>query len=457
MSLWLRQALEGVSTRCPPLSRQRHADVAIVGGGYVGLWTAIELKEREPGIDVVVLEQDICGSGASGRNGGYVLSWWPKAVSLTRRWGPEVARDLIQRSDRAIDDVATFCEEEGLQVELKRCGWVWGAESNYYSGAWIPAVERCRELGVGDFEYLDRDKVAALSGTRLFVSGVLDRTAALLHPGRLARGMREAAIRRGVAIYEQSGVRRFTRGRPVQLDTAQGSVIADKVVLATNAWSASIRELARSIIVVSSDMIASQPMPELLEQIGWRDGAGVNGSQTMVDYVRTTLDGRLLAGKGGLASAYGGWVSERLLRSPRRAAIVLANLRVLYPHIADLVIDCHWSGPVDRSCDGLPLLGSFPGHQHILYGIGWSGNGLGPSRIGGRVLASLALQTRDEWASLPLIGDPRRDFPGEPWRFLGGHVVRSAVRRNDRAKSQNRRAGRLVSAIAALAPRGVED
>jgi glycine/D-amino acid oxidase-like deaminating enzyme len=269
--------------------------------------------------------------------------------------------------------------------------------------------------------------------------------------------LREVAIRRGVDIYEHSAMRRFSRSRPVEVQCANGTVRSDVLILATNAWSASIAELSRSIVVVSSDMIASQPVPQRLDSIGWRDGAGVNGSQTMVDYVRTSVSGRVFAGKGGLAFAYGGCVHARMFHSPRRAAIVHRAMRRLYPAFAGFPIDCSWSGPVDRSSDGLPILGRLPRNPNVLYGIGWSGNGVGPSRIGGRALASMALGQEDEWSTLPIVGALRRDMPAEPWRFLGAHVVRAAVRRKDLAEANDRQPGRMVRALAALAPRGVED
>ncbi|MCX7056373.1 MAG: FAD-binding oxidoreductase [Proteobacteria bacterium] len=456
-SLWLRQALEVPDAPCDALSGHRSTDVAIIGGGYVGLWTAIELKRRAPGIDVVVLEQDICGSGASGRNGGYVLSWWPKAPSLIKQFGRDAARDLIAQSEGEIKGLAEWCTKESVPAQFRHSGWVWGAESMHQDGSWNEAVDACRSLGVGDFELLGRDAVAAAAGTPVFVAGVLDRTAALLHPGHLARGLRAAALRCGVTIFEKSRVARLGRGRPSVLETDDGAIRADTVVLATNAWAAAIPELSRSIVVVSSDMIATQPISKRLESVGWNEPAGVNGSQTMVDYVRTTIDGRILAGKGGLATGFGGRVGDSLFSSSRRAREVLRNFRRLYPHMADLPMDCHWSGPVDRSMNGMPLIGALPRYPHILFGIGWSGNGVGPSRIGGRVLASLALRCKDEWASSPLVAQPRRNFPPEPWRFLGSQIVRKAVAIKDSAETRDKPPGRLVSAVAALAPRGVED
>lgn len=326
-----------------------------------------------------------------------------------------------------------------------------------YCGGWNPAIETCRDLGVGDFEILDRAAVAMRSGTTAFHAGMFDRTAALLQPAKLVRGMREVALRLGVRIFEHTSVNRFTRTCPVELKCTHGSVIAKVAVLATNAWAASVPELARSIAVVTSDMIASKPIPDRLKEIGWSDGAGVNGSQTMVDYVRTTVSGRVLAGKGGLASALGGRIHNGIFHSDRRAATVQSSFRRLYPGFADLSIDTSWAGPVDRTFDGMPMLGGLRGHENILFGIGWSGNGLGPSKIGGRILARLALGIRDELTSLPIVGPPRRDMPMEPIRFWGAQVIRSAVRRKDLAESSDRHPGPIVRALASLAPRGVED
>ena len=457
-SLWLEQSLICEASFCPPLEGERRADVVIIGGGYVGLWTAMELKQRDPAIDVIILEKDICGSGASGRNGGYVLSWWTKAPSLRNLWGDEIARDLLLKSETVIDDLEVFCKQENIDAEIIKSGWVWGGVSKTHVDNWSSAVEACRQLGVGDFQELDREVAARLSGTDTFISAILDKTAAMLHPGKLVRGMREAALRRGIAIYEHSGVKRFTRQQPVRLDTVSGVVTADTVVLATNAWAAAIPELSRSIVVVSSDMIASRPVPDRLKKLNWLNRAGVNDSQQMVNYVRTTADGRLLAGKGGLASAYGGRISDKLFYSPKRAKIVQQNFEELYPGFAGVKIESTWSGPVDRSSDGLPMLGSLPGHEQILYGIGWSGNGLGPSRIGGRVLASLVLGEKNEWSSLPIVREkPRRDLPMEPFRYAGGHLVRIAVGMKDRAEIRDRKPGFITQALASFAPKGVED
>ncbi|MCE2830198.1 MAG: FAD-binding oxidoreductase [Sphingomonadales bacterium] len=383
-SLWLDQALDAPSTACPRLTQNINADVAIIGGGYVGLWTAIELKSRRPDFSIAILESDICGSGASGRNGGYVLSWWTKAPSLLAMWGADTARDLILKSEAAITLLDDFCKQEDIDAEFSRSGWVWGAASQSHIGAWESSMNACASLGVADLALLDEAGAQRKSGGAAFRAAIHDRTAALIHPGKLVRGLREAALRRGIQIFEHSPVEHLGRGRPAALKTRQGSVTAKQVVIATNAWAASVRELSRSIAVVSSDIIASPPVPNLLAELGWQDGAGVNDSQQMVHYVRPTRDGRILAGKGGLASGFGGNITNSMFSSERRARIVESKFRQLYPGLDGLQMDCHWSGPVDRSADGLPIIGTLPRHDHIAYAIGWSGNGVGPSQIGAK-------------------------------------------------------------------------
>ena len=238
---------------------------------------------------------------------------------------------------------------------------------------------------------------------------------------------------------------------------AATSLAAAGLMIATNAWAAGLRELRRTLVVVSSDIVATPPIPERLREIGWTGGEAITDSQMMVDYYRTTRDGRIAFGKGGWGIALGGRIGPRFDRDERRARLAAADFRRLYPMLADVPIEQHWSGPIDRPADGLPLLGRLGGRDDILYGVGWSGNGVGPSVLGGRVLGSLALGRHDEWSAFPLVDRRPRLFPPEPVRFLGAHVVRAAVRRKETIEAAGRHPGRLVTRIAALAPAGLED
>jgi putative aminophosphonate oxidoreductase len=455
-SLWLREVL-GDARRAPALEGDDRADVAIVGGGFVGLWTAIAIKRHDPACDVVVLERDVCGGGASGRNGGMVLSWWPKLSSLVKRCGAEEAIRLCRASAGAIDEIESFCATHGIDAGFRRGGFLWTATTPAHVGAWDGVLRRCDEHGIDAFQRLEPAEVARRAGSDRHVAGVFEPRAATVQPAALARGLRRVALELGVRIHENSPVQRFTRERPLRIETARGSLTAEKLVVAMNAWAAALPELRRSLVVVSSDIVATAPIPDRLRAIGWTGGEGITDSHTMVAYYRTTGDGRIVFGKGTATAAYGGRVGDAFDHDARRSGMAEADFRRYYPALADVAIEQDWGGPIDRTPASLPILGHLGGREHILYGVGWSGNGVGPSHVGGRILASLALGVEDEWSRCGLVDGEHETFPPEPLRYAGAQVVRAAVIRKERAEAANRPPRRLAVRVAALAPKGLED
>lgn len=455
-SFWLQQ-LAGDAPDAPPLQGFLRANVAIIGGGYVGLWTALRIKEHSPSTDVALIEQDICGGGASGRNGGFVLSWMPKLSSLERLFGIQEALRVAQASESAIDEIARFCSEHSIDADFRKGGWLWTATSSAQHAAWDSVVNHCDRHGIATFQRLSNPEATRRAGSPAHREGVFVANAAVVQPAALVRGLRRVALARGVRIYEHSKVLSFTRARPVTIHTVGGSLTAEKLVIANNAWAANIRELSRTIAVISSDMLVTAPASAELDRIGWHRDLSITDSQTMVDYYRITRDGRVAFGKGGWTIAYGGNIGANFDRHPQRAAEVTADFRHYYPQLASVPITHDWSGPIDRTPDSLPRLGTLGPHKNIVFGIGWSGNGVGPSVIGGRILASLALERQDEWSLHPLVGRGLRNFPPEPIRYFGAHLVRSAVAAKERAELRERKPSRIAVALAKLAPSGLED
>ncbi len=454
-SWWLREAVDEPAGE--PLTGHHQVDVAIVGGGFVGLWTALSLKQLDEALEVAVLEADICGGGASGRNGGMALSWWPKLPSLLKLAGTDEALGLAELSERAVSELGEFTREHNIDADFRHTGWLWTAATQAQLGAWDATVAACERLGAHPFEPLPPAEVARRTGSPVHLAGVYDRSAATVQPAKLVRGLRRVALEKGVRIFEQSKVLSFTRERPHRLMLPQGSVQATKVVLATNAWAAAVPELARSLVVVSSDMIVTEPSGDRLTEIGWTGGEGITDSQMMVHYYRTTSDGRIAFGKGGWGIAYGGRIGASFDRHRGRAADVEQNFRRLYPRLRDVMIEDDWAGPIDRSHNGLPLLGHLPNAETVLYGVGFSGNGVAPSWLAGRILASLALERNDEWTALPIVDAQHRRFPPRPITFVGAHIVRSAVVQKETAEALGRRPSRFNTALAGLAPTGLED
>jgi putative aminophosphonate oxidoreductase len=455
LSHWLEEAPLAAAEAAPALKGNARADVCIVGGGYCGLWTALRLKEREPALDIAIVEKARCGDGASGRNGGFVLSWWAKFGSLLKFCPSDEAVRLAEASADTMREMAEFCAAHGIDAGLRRDGWLWAASSTAQDGAWTALLADLARRQLHPFEEWSRAQVAARTGTDKHVSGVFEPGAASVQPALLAHGLRRVALEKGIRIYENTPMRRLDRSRPPTVVTDAGHLSAEKVVIAMNAWATMLPELRRAILVISSDIVATEPFPERLAAAGWRDGLTISDSRTLVNYYRTTPDGRVAFGTGGGVLAYGNRVAAKFDGPTPRAAEVSANFHRLYPAFKDIAIASHWTGPVDRSLSGLPFFGRLAGRDDILYGLGFSGNGVGPSLVGAKILASLVLETRDEWSGCGLVRDDVGRFPREPLRYFGGRMVLAANRRKETAESQGRAAGPLTRALAGQAPAGL--
>lgn len=454
-SYW-QESIEA-ATPSAPLTGNGRADVAIVGGGFVGLWTALTIKQHEPDCRVVILEQDVCGGGASGRNGGFVMSWWPKIGTIRSFCSAEETLFLGSSAERAITELGEFCQQHAIDAHFVQKGWLWTATTPAHNNSWNSTLEACERLGVKPFERLPPEEVARRTGSAVHLFGVFEASNATVQPAALVQGMRRVAIEAGVIIHERSGVSHIEAGNPAKLHTPGGVLTADRIVLATNAWSAAIPELAPLITPVNSSIVVTRPLCKQFEEIGWVGGESITDSQLMVDYYRTTRDGRIAFGKGSGAIAYGSVINGVFSDDADSIALTNADLFRTYPVLDGNAVTHSWSGPVDRTYDSLPVFGNLRNHANIFYGIGWSGNGVGPSRLGGRILASLALGRDDDWSRCSLVGRKCKTFPPEPFRYVGGKFVRNAVIRKEKAEMQGQHPNVLDRLLASLAPSGLED
>ncbi|TDQ83893.1 glycine/D-amino acid oxidase-like deaminating enzyme [Dongia mobilis] len=454
-SPWLREALALDETDAPILAGEARCDICIVGGGLAGLWTAIELKHRAPQTSIVIIEADICGGGASGRNSGMVLSQWAKFAALTKFCGMEGAIRLAQAFGRSPAEIAAFCATHGIDAEYHPDGWIWGASCAAHLGSWAGILETLAAANRFPFREVTRDEIAALTGTDAFLAGIHDPTAGTIHPGKLVRGLRRVALGLGVVIHENTPMTRLLRRPQPGVVTPRGMVRAERVILTLNAWSLAVPELRSAILVIASDDAVTAPVPERLAQAGYRRKPLISDSQTFVTGYRTTGDDRLNAGVTGGRLGFGSFRSQRFEgRSAREAAIRAAIARG-HPQLADIPLAESWYGPIDRTRSGLPLFGRLPGCSDIFYGYGFSGNGIATTPIGGRILASLALDVVDEWSGCGLVRPPEGWLPPEPIRYFGAHLVRAAIDRADRLAHLDRRPDFLTRRLVALAPGGI--
>jgi glycine/D-amino acid oxidase-like deaminating enzyme len=455
-SLWLQEALAAEDGgEAPALVEPVRADVCVVGGGYTGLWTALRLKELEPGATIVLLEADICGGGPSGRNGGFALSWWPKIETLIKRAGEEEAFRLARLSALAVEELGAFCDREGIDAHYRRGGWLWTATSPAQLGSWEGAMAAAARAGEEPFELLSAEEVQRRTGSPVHLGAVFEAGAATVQPALLARGLRRVTLARGISIFEGTPMVDLDRDRGI-VQTPAGSVEAGAIVLATGAWLASIPELNRAVVAVSSDMVATAPMPQRLEEAGWTGGEAISNCRLMVHYYRTTSDGRIAFGQGGHRHAFGGHVEDEFFGQSETAASTLRHDLVrLVPFARGVEVTHAWGGPIDRTADGAPVCGRLPGSVPIVYCVGYSGNGVAPSLTTGKILASSALGRDDEWSGCGLNRGVAGKFPPEPVRYLGGFVVRSAVKRKERREDDGRSVDALTRRVATLAPQGL--
>jgi glycine/D-amino acid oxidase-like deaminating enzyme len=437
---WLEEA--GPVEAAPPLATGAQADVAVVGGGYLGLWTAWHLADA--GADVVVLEADLCGHGPSGRNGGFVSSLWSQLPGLLDRFGAERALAVGHAAAVAVDAIGAWCSAQEIDAWYRRAPHLEVATTPAQDGAWANVAQACAETGIGDATELDRTGVQAICASPVFRGGLALRTAATVQPARLALGLRRRLLERGVRIHERSPVRRLGPG---VVETGSGTVRAGATVLAVNSATARFPGFRNALAVASSHIVLTEPVPEVLDELGWTGGEAISDARTLLHYLRTTPDGRIAFGWGGGRMGYGARGDRRLELDPGAAAAATASLVRFFPQLEGRMITHAWGGPIDVSPTHLPIFGSRGGVHH---GFGFTGNGVGPSYLGGQILASLALDRRDEWTRLALVEPPRAAFPPEPFRYAGGALIRRALVRKDAAEDAGRRPGAVTRLVAGL-------
>jgi glycine/D-amino acid oxidase-like deaminating enzyme len=441
---WLEEAGEVVPTA--PLVGDARADVVVVGGGYLGLWTAWQLRELEPELDVLVLEAAVCGHGPSGRNGGFCETLWGDAPTLREKAGDAAALAVCRGSEDAVRGIGAWCEANAVDAWFREAPMLRVATTESQVGSWDATVEAAKALGAPDeVVSVSAEEVRTRCDSPLFLGGALHRLNATVHPARLALGLRAKLLERGVRIHERTEVTRL--GRDGGVEMRSGRVRAGAIVLAVNTAAARFPGYRLSLAVASSHIVLTEPIPEVLDELGWTGGEAIVDSRTLVHYTRTTRDGRIVFGWGGGAMGVGGRTSDRLELDRGVVAATRESLGRFFPQTRGRAVTHAWGGPIDVSPSHLPIFGS---RGRVHHGFGFTGNGVGPTYLGGEILARLALDRRDERTRLALVDPPRKLFPPEPFRYAGGALIRHALMAKDAAEDDGREPGAPTRLVASL-------
>jgi len=439
-SFWLETAGEDLKPRSP-LTRSDDVDVAILGGGYSGLWTAYYLLRENPGLSVAIVEKEIVGFGASGRNGGWCSSKFPVTPAmLEQRFGRNAARALMLAMNASVDEVARVGQEERIDAHFHKGGILSFARGAHQLPLIRAAHAGYERLGLGDQYRLLSAEEATKRVNVTHVHGALYASEnASVHPGRLVRGLARAVERRGGVIYEQTEVTDFAGGARPRLLTRAGELRAKKaLVLAGEAYLTRLPKLHRALLPVYSLIALTEPLTEnQWSQIGWQNRESLASNKYTVDYLTRTAGGRILFGSRGAPYRFASKITDEQDRHAETHARIQHTVVEWFPMLEGIKFTHEWGGPVGMPRDWMPAV-AFDPATRIGTARGYTGQGVATTNLAGRILAGLIAQKRTGLEALPFAQRRSPDWEPEPLRWLAVRYAQHAFLRIDSA-AENRR------------------
>jgi len=435
VSFWL--AAVPAPQRRAPLPGDLDADVCVIGGGFTGLWTAYHLARSRPDLDVVVLERERVGFGASGRNGGWLTpAFAAPRERLVRTHGAEPVRALERALRESITDVLTVCAEEGMTCDVLAGGVLRVARGAAQAARLRAAVaaERAWNGDDADLMSLDADALAARVHVAGASCGAWSSHGVRVQPAKLVHGLAEAAERRGVRIFEGTAVRELQPGTAL---TDRGTVRAPAVLSCVEGFTPSLRGARRTLLPLNSAIVVTEPLDDATwAAIGWDGGELLGDAAHAYVYAQRTADGRIALGGRGVPYRYGSRTDRDGRTQARTISGLARTLHTLFPATASAAIDHAWCGVLGVARDWQPAV-RFDRARGIGFAGGYVGNGLGAANLAGRTLRDLVLGEDTELTRLPWVGHTARRWEPEPLRWLGASAVWGLYRVADRREAMS--------------------
>jgi glycine/D-amino acid oxidase-like deaminating enzyme len=438
VSYWLESVPDDLTPR-PALAGRVDADVAILGAGYTGLWTAYYLLKRNPELRVVIVEQEIAGFGASGRNGGWCTAGFPVTLgTLERRYGRDAALNVTHAMIDAVDEVGRVARDEGLDIDWFKGGALRIARGTHQLPAITGAMQTYERMGLGDhYQLLSKEETDERISVTESLGSIYTPNAATIHPGKLARGLARVVERMGATIYEQTRVISYLAGAYPVLQTATGHVRANTLVLAGEAYLAQLPQTRRQVIPIYSLIVLTEPLPDdIWAHIGWESRFTVSSNKLTVDYLSKTVDGRIVFGGRGAPYRFGSTIRPAYDRHEATHSTLRDAAREWFPALKDVSFTHAWGGPLGVPRDYMPTM-SYDPAQGVASARGYTGQGVATTNLSGRVLADLITGHESELTQLPMVGHRSRDWEPEPLRFLGARYVQRQFAKLDRESEQS--------------------
>ncbi|HEX3334069.1 MAG TPA: FAD-dependent oxidoreductase [Acidimicrobiales bacterium] len=453
LSLWWEAVPAPLATR-PALSEDQQVDVCIVGGGFTGLWTAHSLARADPSLRIAVVEGEVAGFGASGRNGGWCSALFATSdAALARRHGREAMLAMRRAMQETIDIVGASAAAEGIDCHFKKGGTVDLARNEAQRERAQAEVDSARALGFGeeDVRWLDSAEARERIGAAKVLGATYTPHCAALQPALLARGLADAVERRGVRLYEHTRALEIRPGpRPgPSVVTRGGTIRAEVVVRATEAWTPTLPGLGRAIVPVYSLMVATEPLgPAFWSEAGLEGRATFADHRHMIIYGQRTADGRIAFGGRGAPYHYGSAVRDAFDSEPSVHALLRTTLTDLFPALEGARFTHAWGGPLGIPRDWHSSVG-LDRATGLAWAGGYVGDGVATTNLAGRTLAHLITGTQSPLTSLPWVGHRSPRWEPEPLRWLGVNAGLWAMKLGDRSEARGR-PSRLAGAVGRL-------
>lgn len=431
---WWLESLPGGIAPNPPLETRKSVDVAIIGGGYTGLSAGFHLKQLCPDMDVRLVESDVCGYGASGRNGGFSMTLFGLTKGITRlRFDDRKARQAHIYMEQAVDYLHEVITRNAIACDYERSGYLLVGTSP----AQVRRIEHDFRImacwGMGGVERWDRQRLAAEFNTDFFKLGWYEPRCGILNPAKLARGLKTLAESRGVRIYEQSPVTRFERkpGGGFMVRTDKGVLHSRYLVLATNAYSIAFPRLRQLQYPVFTHIVMTEPLsPQQMKAIGWQRRAGIEDARDLIHYFRLTADNRIVMGGGDVTIGYAADLDKDL--NARTFAHLKRHVIEVFPQLEGIRFTHQWGGPVSVTVDLAPVIGYLGEGRDAIFSLGCIGHGVSMTTLNGRTIAELIAGRQTERTRMFFVGRKTIPWPPGPVTYGLAHALRGFLKLEDR-------------------------
>ena len=436
VSYWLQTSNDDCLPR-PSLEGDITVDVAILGGGFSSLWTAYYLLENEPDLEIAIVESEICGFGASGRNGGWCAPRFPvDPHALIARYGINTARQTVMQAEAMVVEIGDRLAAEGIDAEYRNTGLLSVARNADQMKKLVGSFELYRGMGLaGGARLFSAEEARAQVNVTNLAGGLKFVEGATVHPGKLVRGLARRLEQKGVRILEQSPVTGVTTGNHAALQTRTGSVRARRTVVAAGeAYLGDIAPFRRSVLPMSSMIILTEPLTAAQwDIVGWAGGESLSSPVNVKNYLTRTSDGRILYGSRGAPYLYGSRAPDAATRDTETFAWMEQCLLDWFPGLAGIKISHRWGGYLGVPRDWMPSV-YFDKDKKLSWLYGYTGRGVSTSALCGKTLAQAITGRLPSPEAIPFY---RKDIPKwepEPFRWLGVRYVQNAFARMDQAE-----------------------